>query len=77
MSTRSILITGCSTGIGRCLAEGLHARGYRVFATARKADDVEELNSIGIESLRLDLDDSHSIQQAVKTRGANQARSKT
>ena len=67
MSTRSILITGCSTGIGRCLAEGLHARGYRVFATARKADDVDELNSIGIESLRLDLDDSHSIQQAVKT----------
>lgn len=67
MSTRSILITGCSTGIGRCLAEGLHARGYRVFATARKVEDVDELNSIGLESLRLDLDDSESIQQAVNT----------
>jgi NAD(P)-dependent dehydrogenase (short-subunit alcohol dehydrogenase family) len=65
VSTRSILITGCSTGIGRCLAEGLHARGYRVFATARKVEDVDELNSIGLESLRCDLDDSVSIQQAV------------
>jgi NAD(P)-dependent dehydrogenase (short-subunit alcohol dehydrogenase family) len=67
MSRRSILITGCSTGIGRCLAEGLQTRGYRVFATARKSQDVDELNSIGLESLQLDLDDSDSIQQAVKT----------
>ena len=67
MATRSALITGCSTGIGRCLAEGLHARGYRVFATARKPGDVDELNRIGLESLQLDLDDSHSIQQAVET----------
>ena len=67
MATRSALITGCSTGIGRCLAEGLHALGYRVFATARKPGDVDELNRIGLESLQLDLDDSHSIQQAVET----------
>ena len=67
MNNRSILITGCSTGIGRCLAEGLHARGYRVFATARKAADVEELGAIGLESLLLDLDDSDSITQAVET----------
>jgi NAD(P)-dependent dehydrogenase (short-subunit alcohol dehydrogenase family) len=67
MSTRSILITGCSTGIGRCLAEGLHARGYRVFATARKAADVDNLNAIGLESLQLDLDDSGSIDRAVTT----------
>jgi NAD(P)-dependent dehydrogenase (short-subunit alcohol dehydrogenase family) len=67
VTTRSILITGCSTGIGRCLAEGLHTRGYRVFATARNPDDVDELKTIGLESMRLDLDDSDSIQQAVAT----------
>lgn len=65
MPTRSILVTGCSTGIGRCLAEGLHARGYRVFATARKTADVDDLNAIGLESLQLDLDDSGSIDRAV------------
>ena len=67
MSKRSVLVTGCSTGIGRCLAEGLHARGYRVFATARKAADVDNLNAIGLESLQLDLDDSGSIDRAVTT----------
>ncbi|MDX1252692.1 MAG: SDR family oxidoreductase [Gammaproteobacteria bacterium] len=65
MKTKSILITGCSTGIGRCVAEGLEARGYRVFATARKAEDVEALQEKGLESLRLDLDDSDSIHAAV------------
>ena len=65
MSTRSVLITGCSTGIGRCLAEGLRTRGFRVFASARKAHDVDSLNRIGLESLQLDLDDSDSIRKAV------------
>ena len=62
---RSILITGCSSGIGRCLADGLRARGYRVFATARKPNDVESLRQAGHESLPLDLDDSASIENAV------------
>lgn len=62
---RSILITGCSTGIGRCLAIGLRDRGYRVFATTRKSADVEELTAAGLESLQLDLDDSGSINTAV------------
>ncbi|MFV1998255.1 MAG: SDR family oxidoreductase [Acidiferrobacterales bacterium] len=61
---KSILITGCSTGIGRCLAYALRDRGYRVFATARKSVDVEELANAGLESLQLDLDDSDSIQEA-------------
>lgn len=63
---RSVLITGCSSGIGRCLAEGLHQRGYRVFATARKAGDVEALTELGLEALPLDLASSVSIQQAVE-----------
>jgi NAD(P)-dependent dehydrogenase (short-subunit alcohol dehydrogenase family) len=62
---RSVLITGCSTGIGRCVAEGLQARGYRVFATARRSESVAELNAAGLESLQLDLSDSASIHSAV------------
>ena len=62
----SVLITGCSSGIGLAVARGLHARGYRVFATARKRDDVEALKAQGLNSLQLDLDDSHSITNAVK-----------
>ena len=63
---KTILITGCSTGIGLCVAKSLHQRGYRVFATARKIEDVYKLKSEGLESLQLDLDDSISIQTAVK-----------
>jgi NAD(P)-dependent dehydrogenase (short-subunit alcohol dehydrogenase family) len=62
---KTILITGCSSGIGLCVAEGLHARGWRVFATARKAADVDMLSGKGLEALRLDLADSASINAAV------------
>ncbi len=62
--TKSILITGCSSGIGLCVARGLRERGYRVFASARKPHDVERLKKDGFESLQLDLDDSESIQNA-------------
>jgi NAD(P)-dependent dehydrogenase (short-subunit alcohol dehydrogenase family) len=61
---RSVLITGCSSGIGYCLAHGLKARGYRVFATARRDADVQRLSAEGLESLPLDLDSSASIRQA-------------
>lgn len=67
MREKTILITGCSSGIGLCVARGLKERGYRVFATARKAADVETLNREGLESLQLDLDDSASITAAVET----------
>lgn len=64
-SPKSVLITGCSSGIGRCLATGLQDRGYRVIATARKAADVSALAQDGLECLPLDLDSSDSIGQAV------------
>lgn len=64
---RAILITGCSSGIGYCVAHGLKDRGYRVFATARQPGDVERLHREGLESLRLDLDDSATIAAAVDT----------
>src|SRR6266481_3108986 len=65
MPQRSVLITGCSSGIGRCLADGLKARGYRVFATARKSADVAVLAAAGFESVALDLTSSDSIHSAV------------
>ena len=61
MSERSILITGCSSGIGLCAAQVLHDRGYRVLATARKAEDVERLGNMGLESYQLDLASSESV----------------
>jgi NAD(P)-dependent dehydrogenase (short-subunit alcohol dehydrogenase family) len=62
---KTILITGCSSGIGHCAAHGLKQRGYRIFASARKTEDVERLRQEGLESVQLDLADSNSIQQAV------------
>lgn len=62
--TKHVLITGCSTGIGYCVAKGLKQKGYRVIATARRKESVEQLRSEGFESLQLDLTDSHSINTA-------------
>lgn len=62
---KTVLITGCSSGIGHATAHGLQRRGYRVVASARRPDDVHQLHREGLESLQLDLDDSQSIQRAV------------
>lgn len=64
-SSKTVLITGCSTGIGYCVAKGLHKRGYRVFATARKPSDVDRLQNEGLHGLLLDLDDSETIKNCV------------
>lgn len=66
-TSRPVLITGCSSGIGHCVAHGLKDRGYRVFASARKIDDVTRLRAEGLEAVQLDLDDDPSIAQALAT----------
>jgi len=63
-----ILITGCSSGIGRHCAFALQKRGWRVFATARDLADVESLQAVGLtDALVLDVDDDESIAMAVAT----------
>ena len=64
MVQKSILITGCSSGIGYHAARSLSAAGWRVFATCRKAEDVTRLNDEGLESLQLDYTDAASVQSA-------------
>jgi len=61
---RTILITGCSTGIGHHLAHALKARGWQVLATCRKQADAQRLQSEGLESFRLDYEDPASIESA-------------
>ncbi len=65
MTERSILITGCSSGIGLDAARGLKARGWRVFATCRQEADCETLRGEGLESFRLDYADETSVAEAV------------
>ncbi len=62
---KTVLITGCSSGIGYAAAKGLQQRGYRVFASARRIEDVRRLRAEGLNCLQLDLDHSSSIQSAV------------
>jgi NAD(P)-dependent dehydrogenase (short-subunit alcohol dehydrogenase family) len=63
--SRTILITGCSSGIGRDAALTLAGRGWRVFATCRKPEDCAALEAAGLESFVLDLASEASIARAV------------
>jgi len=62
-----VLITGCSTGIGRALALEFNRKGHRVFATARRREALAALESQGIRGLALDVTDDASIEAAVAT----------
>lgn len=62
MTQKSILITGCSTGIGHTCALGLKARGYRVFATARTPEDLKRLEEEGLEAIALDYRFPDSVE---------------
>ncbi len=61
MAARSILITGCSSGIGYTCALGMKQRGWRVIATARKPGDIRMLRTAGLEVVELDYSDAASI----------------
>lgn len=65
MEGKSILITGCSSGIGLCAARILKERGYRVFASARKSKDVQMLLNQGYEGIQLDVNDHNSMLRAL------------
>ena len=61
----SVLITGCSSGIGLDAAQFLSSQGFQVIASVRQAKDIAMLQDLGIECLQLDLADESSIQAAV------------
>lgn len=63
--TRTVLITGCSSGIGRSLALELHKRGLRVYATARRPESLQDLAQQGLRTLSLDVNDDDSIAAAM------------
>ncbi|MCV6608583.1 MAG: SDR family NAD(P)-dependent oxidoreductase [Campylobacterales bacterium] len=63
---KSILITGCSTGIGLETAHFLKQQNYQVFPTARKEEDVKKLKDLGFDSFLLDLKDEESMDSSLK-----------
>jgi len=65
MKYKTILITGCSSGIGLYAAHALQKCGYTVFASARKQKDVETLTAQGLHSIQLDVSNSKSIRLVV------------
>ena len=65
MSERTILITGCSSGIGHAAAQTLRARGWRVFAACRRQEDCDRLRREGFDAPRLDYQDDDSIRTAL------------
>jgi NAD(P)-dependent dehydrogenase (short-subunit alcohol dehydrogenase family) len=64
--SKAVLITGCSTGIGRATAEHLAAKGHTVYATARRTESIEDLGQKGCRTLALDVNDEDSMQAAVR-----------
>lgn len=62
-----VMITGCSSGIGEALAREFHARGHRVFATARKLSALAALEKTGIETRTLDVTSAQSIRSAMES----------
>lgn len=64
VKNRTVLVTGCSSGIGLATARLLQQRRWRVIATARRPEDLEHLKSLGLECVPLDVADSESVRAA-------------
>src|SRR3954451_1604237 len=64
--SKAVLITGCSTGIGRATAELLAGKGWTVYATARRPESIADLADKGCKTLALDVTDETSMEAAVK-----------
>jgi NADP-dependent 3-hydroxy acid dehydrogenase YdfG len=65
--SKSVLITGCSTGIGRATAPWLSERGWKVYATARRRESLADLEGKVATTLPLDVCDEASMASAVRT----------
>jgi NAD(P)-dependent dehydrogenase (short-subunit alcohol dehydrogenase family) len=63
--SKAVLITGCSSGIGRATAQRLAAGGWRVYATARRPESIADLLDAGCQTLALDVTDEQSMGAAV------------
>ena len=63
---KNVLVTGCSSGIGRATAELLRNAGWTVFPTARKTADLDALKKAGFTAIELDINSSESIDRAIK-----------
>ncbi|MFD1883218.1 SDR family NAD(P)-dependent oxidoreductase [Paracoccus pacificus] len=66
MTQKTVLITGCSSGIGLDAARGLHARGWRVIATCRATADVAARRAEGMDSFPLDISDPASVAEGAR-----------
>ncbi len=65
--SRSVIVTGCSSGIGRATAAHLAQNGWTVYATARRPESIADLEASGCKTLALDVTDEASMVAAVKT----------
>jgi NAD(P)-dependent dehydrogenase (short-subunit alcohol dehydrogenase family) len=64
-ASKAVLITGCSSGIGHATAEHLAARGWTVYASARRTESIADLAERGCKTLALDVTDEDSMRAAV------------
>ena len=64
---KNILITGCSSGIGLQTALTLKENDYKVYASARKEEDVEMLRNLGFETFKIDVRNKEEITNAIET----------
>ena len=65
----NVLITGCSSGIGRALADAFKAAGYTVWASARRPEDVAALAAAGFNAVELDVNDSAALRRLAEQLG--------